>query len=114
MVQAKAVPLCHLGHGDLALTLTADDDHLVPDRGFRHRGEVNPRVLERRRGHDGHAAAVPMGMTPSRMGAVTGNGALSAKRSRGTSSFTVMIREVSARNVGASGTGEVSPGNVMP
>jgi len=40
------------------------------------------------------------------MGAVTGNGALSAKRSRGTSSFNVMIRDVSVRNVGASGTGE--------
>src|SRR5215468_6175242 len=58
VVETKAVPLGHVGHADLALALAADDDHLVADGSLGHRGEVDPRVLERRRGHDGHGSPV--------------------------------------------------------
>ena len=53
-------------------------------------------------------------MTPRRIGAVTGNGASSANRSRGVSSFSAITRVVSARSVGRSGRRDVSSAMVIP
>jgi hypothetical protein len=44
--KAEPVSRRHLGHGDLAAALPADDHHLVANARVRHRGQVDPRVLE--------------------------------------------------------------------
>ena len=77
-------------------------------------GTARPRTSTRPAWSQLMPSAEPMGITPSRIGAFTGKGASSAKRSRGASSLSAMTREVSARSVGRSGSGDVSPGKVMP
>ena len=101
-----------------------------PTARVGHGGEVDPGVLE----FDGepigrgapaheHAAGVEPAQAVGRAhrdhaqphaARSPGNGAASAKRSRGVSSLSAMTRVASASNAGRSGTGGVSPGNVMP
>ena len=82
--------------------------------GLETMGADRPRTSTRPAWSQLRPSAEPIGMTPSRMGFVTGNGAFSAKRSRGVSSLSAMTRDLSARSVGRSGSGDVSPGKVMP
>ena len=77
-------------------------------------GTARPRTRTRPAWSQRRPSADPMGTTPSRIGAGTGKGASSAKRSRGASSLSAMTRVVSARNTGRIGTGAVSPGKMMP
>ena len=56
-MHADIATLRHLGERDLGRALPADHDHLVPHLRVGDPGEVDARVLERRRGHDGGGAA---------------------------------------------------------
>ncbi len=68
-------------------------------------GTARPRTSTRPAWSHRRPSAEPIGITPSRIGAVTGNGASSANRSRGVSSLSAMTRDVSARNDGPQGHG---------
>mgnify|MGYP003694352501 CR=1 FL=1 len=63
-------------------------------------GAARPRTSTRPALSQSMPSAEPIGTTPSRIGAVTGNSARSAKRSRGVSSFSATTRVLSARNAG--------------